>query len=96
MLRGGGKIHPHYGPTNFRLRLQYPLTLNPGCRLYCRDQVSSYEHGYAIIDDSYAHWAENPQLEGESRIMLVVDIWHPGITPEERIAMESLLATHLK
>ena len=89
-----GKIKPHYGPTNLRLRLQFPLSATDDCRLFCGDEQHAYADGYAIIDDAYLHWAENasPELE---RIMLIVDIWHPGVVPGEREAITQLFQTHL-
>lgn len=76
-------ISKHYGPSNVRLRLQFPLSTNlENCRLYCGKEMSSYEKGYEIIDDAYLHWAENGGQE--ERVMLVLDVWHPNLTESER------------
>lgn len=93
ILRPGGKIYPHYGPTNLRLRLQYPLTINGACRLYCGGEERDYSAGYEIIDDSYSHHAKNGDEceESESRIMLIIDLWHPGISSEERECINKLI-----
>jgi hypothetical protein len=82
-LEAGGALAPHYGPSNLRLRLQFPLSLPQGCRLVCGGEQSRYEEGYALMDDSYLHWAEHGG-EHAVRAMLVVDVWHPGVTGEER------------
>lgn len=94
ILRSGGEIYPHHGPTNLRLRLQYPLSLNEECRIYCGGQERDYKSGYEIIDDSYNHYAKNkcgPEV-GVSRIMLVIDLWHPWITQDERFCINQLLS----
>jgi aspartyl/asparaginyl beta-hydroxylase (cupin superfamily) len=39
-----------------------------------------------IFDDSFEHEVRN---DGESdRVILLVDIWHPELTPEERAALK--------
>ena len=97
-LYPGGCIKPHHGPTNARLRLQYPLRKNESCELYCGEESTKYENGYAIIDDSYLHWAKNEDEDDEkgSRIMIVIDLWHPLITREEREAIPKLIELGLK
>lgn len=45
--------------------------------------------GFAIIDDSFFHFSENPS--DQERVMLIVDLWHPGISSEERTLMEEKL-----
>ncbi len=85
-----GSVKSHFGPTNFRLRLQFLLTSESnGCWLRCGKEESRYDGGFAIIDDSFCHSAGNPSEE--DRIVLVIDLWHPGITKEERMHMEMKL-----
>jgi aspartate beta-hydroxylase len=90
VLRSGGVIHPHCGPVNFKLRLQYPLTETDQCSLSCGDEKEEYGDGYSIIDDSYRHHARNDGAN--TRIVLVMDVWHPNVTVEERPAIVQLLA----
>lgn len=88
-LESGGAINPHHGPVNVKLRVQYPLTPTEKCVLFCGREESEYPDGYAIIDDAYRHFAEN---NGSAlRIMLVLDIWHPGVDAGERDAITELL-----
>lgn len=89
-LEGNDAIAKHYGPSNVRLRLQFPLCGElDKCRLFCGELESDYKLGYAVIDDSYLHWAENGS-ESE-RIVLVLDCWHPNVTSEERKKILELL-----
>lgn len=93
-LEAGGEIQPHYGPTNLRVRLQFPLSPVDECRLVCGGTVCDYTpEGYAIIDDSYLHAASNHGAH--VRIMLVIDLWHPNVSTSERKAISSLFAEHL-
>ncbi len=89
-LEAGGRLAAHYGPSNVRLRLQFPLSGVAECRLVCGGEESRYEEGYAIIDDSYLHWAENGAQDA-CRMVLVVDVWHPGVTEEERTQLALLM-----
>jgi len=85
-----GYVAAHCGPTNFRLRVQIPLLMEPGtCVLRCGSEETRYEDGYAIIDDAYVHSAQNES--NSRRIMLIVDVWHPEVTLEERVAMEEAI-----
>jgi aspartyl/asparaginyl beta-hydroxylase (cupin superfamily) len=59
--------------------------------LFCGNERSEYEDNYAIIDDSYLHWAENKAHDGV-RVVLVIDVWHPYVTPYEREKIIELLA----
>jgi aspartyl/asparaginyl beta-hydroxylase (cupin superfamily) len=88
-LEPGGAINPHHGPVNFKLRVQFPLTDTTACQLFCGNEMTVYPDGYAIIDDSYRHFAEN---NGEHvRVVLVLDIWHPGVELSEQLAITELL-----
>ena len=88
-LEPGGALAPHYGPTNLRLRLQFPLSETRGCRLMCGAEQSDYEEGYALVDDSFLHWACNDSAD-LCRAMLVLDVWHPGVTAREREELSEL------
>ncbi len=90
-LEPGGALAPHYGPSNLRLRLQFPLSEVRGCRLVCGAEESRYEDGYALMDDSFLHWAENDS-EDLCRVLLVIDVWHPGVSEEEREQLVRLMS----
>lgn len=96
-LHGGASIEPHVGPCNLRLRCHFPLlvpnevqtgdTTGPGfvpsCGLSVADETRSWEEGMPLLfDDSYNHSAWNRQ--GGKRVVLLFDVWHPGIDEAER------------
>ncbi len=89
-LAPGTHIAPHRGPTNIRLRCHLAITVPEGdCGLRVGDQTRRWEPGHAIVfDDSFEHEAWN-HTEAE-RIVLVVDLWHPDLSPEEIRLLTSL------
>jgi hypothetical protein len=77
-------ITTHTGPTNRKLRLQFPLTVPTGstCRLRAGNHTHVLEEGKPFVfDDSFQHEAWNDS--DEPRIVLIVDIWHPDLTHDE-------------
>ena len=95
-LHGKSYIKPHNGPMNLRLRIHLPLIVpsdvkpdafsskpQTKCGIRVGDQIRSWEEGKAIVlDDSYEHevWNETKEV----RVILLVDVWHPDVTMEER------------
>ena len=92
-LQPGAQIAPHFGPTNFKLRLQLPLLLPSqrsvmsdtdaeffsGCFIQCGGARREYHPGKALIfDDSFSHFVVNQSTN--DRVVLIVDIWHPQLT----------------
>jgi hypothetical protein len=80
ILSPGAEIWPHYGCTNAKLRIQIPLRNTSQSVI----SVNGLDYGYSdhipiIFDDSYLHSVRNMSLT-ESRIVLVVDIWHPDMS----------------
>lgn len=54
-----------------------------GSELRCADQVHSLKEGEAFIfDDSHEHEAWNHDPTG-TRIVLIIDIWHPDLSKKE-------------
>lgn len=84
VLEAGTHIWPHCGPTNCRLRAHLALEAEPE-RTFIRvaDQTRSWQEGeWLIFDDSFEHevWHNGT----ERRIVLIVDLWHPGIDEYQR------------
>ena len=89
-------IKPHHGPMNLRLRIHLPLIVpsdvkpdafsakpQTKCGIRVGNQIRSWEEGKAIVlDDSYEHevWNETKEM----RVILLLDVWHPDVTLEER------------
>ena len=89
LLRPGAHIAPHNGLLNTRLICHIPLIVPPDCRLRVGNQVREWDEGKALIfDDSIEHEAWN--RSGETRVILLFEIWRPEIGEEERAALTAM------
>ncbi|KAJ0393427.1 hypothetical protein P43SY_000285 [Pythium insidiosum] len=83
-LAPGTHIKKHHGPTNKKLRCHLPLVVPNGrCRLRVGDEVITVEEGKCFVfDDSFEHeaWNDDPT---HARIVLIIDVWHPDLSPAE-------------
>lgn len=85
-LAPGTHIPRHHGPTNKKLRCHLPLIVPPhgACRLRVGDRVVAVREGECFVfDDSFEHEAWNDD-SAHSRVVLVVDVWHPDLSAQER------------
>ncbi len=89
-LRGGTHIASHRGPTNFRLRCHLGIEVPEGdCAIRVGGETRSWQEGHCVVlDDHFEHEAWNHTER--DRLVLVVDIWHPGLTPSEVELLEGL------
>jgi tetratricopeptide (TPR) repeat protein len=89
-LSAGTKIKPHQGPTNLRLRCHLGIKIpNGDCGLKVGGETRRWQEGKCIVfDDSLEHEAWN--LTPEQRIVLIIDFWHPDLTPAEIAYLEGL------
>mmetsp|Transcript_22738 Transcript_22738/g.53054 ORF Transcript_22738/g.53054 Transcript_22738/m.53054 type:complete len:355 (+) Transcript_22738:121-1185(+) len=81
-LTPGSHILKHKGPSNRMLRVWLPLCGLDGFRLRVADTYVEPKAGEAFAwDHSYEHeaWHEGT----ETRVVLIVDIWHPDLTDAE-------------
>jgi len=84
------RIPPHHGVTNTRLVCHLPLIVPAGCWFRVGAETRLWQRGQAwLFDDSIEHEAMNPS--SELRVILIIDIWHPGLNPVERDAVTALL-----
>jgi aspartyl/asparaginyl beta-hydroxylase (cupin superfamily) len=89
LLRPGTHIRPHHGLLNTRLICHIPLIAPAGCRLRVGNEIREWELGKALIfDDSIEHEAWNDG--GETRVVLLFEIWRPEVTEEERAALTAM------
>uniref|UniRef100_A0A182PNF1 Aspartyl/asparaginy/proline hydroxylase domain-containing protein n=1 Tax=Anopheles epiroticus TaxID=199890 RepID=A0A182PNF1_9DIPT len=76
-------VWPHCGPTNCRIRAHLGLRVPPGTYIRVAEETRSWENGkWLIFDDSFEHevWHNGT----ETRLVLVVDFWHPDLTESQR------------
>lgn len=85
-------VAKHHGPTNKKLRCHLPLVVPPpktaggdaSCRLRIGGETIHVREGKCFVfDDSFEHEAWNDDPE-RSRVVLIVDVWHPDLSAAER------------
>jgi hypothetical protein len=90
LLAPGAHIPPHVGVANVRLVCHLPLIVPPGCWFRVGADRREWEVGQAwIFDDTIEHEAMNPSEA--LRVILIVDTWHPDLSPEERKAVGAIM-----
>ncbi len=88
-LEPGAHIPPHTGLLNCRLICHLPLIVPKGCWLRVGNETREWEEGKLLIfDDSIEHEAKNPAED--LRIILLFDVWRPGLGEEGRAAISSI------
>lgn len=82
-MRGGTHIRAHRGPTNLRVRCHLGIQVPDGdCAIRVGEEARSWHAGRCVVfDDHFEHEAWNHTAE--DRIVLIVDLWHPALTPTE-------------
>jgi tetratricopeptide (TPR) repeat protein len=89
-LSPGTHIKPHRGPTNQRLRCHLGVRIPSGdCGLRVGGETRKWRQGECLVfDDALEHeaWNHSP----EPRIVLIIDFWHPDLTPMEVAFLEGL------
>jgi hypothetical protein len=91
LLAPGAHIPPHTGVANTRLVCHLPLIVPPGCWFRAGAETRAWRVGEAwIFDDTIEHEAMNPS--DQLRVILIVDTWHPDLSPSERGAVAAVLA----
>ena len=85
-LDPGTHLHPHWGPHNARLRCHLGLVIPDHCHIRVGQETRSWEVGKAMVfDNSFEHEVWN---EGDrTRLVLVVDVWHPDLSPSQIMAI---------
>jgi len=88
VMSAGTHVAAHCGPTNTRIRCHLGLIV-PDSSVIRVDQTMLHwrELGCIVFDDSFEHEVWNPKAE---RAVLIVDLWHPGLTEEERWALQEI------
>jgi aspartyl/asparaginyl beta-hydroxylase (cupin superfamily) len=83
-------IRGHRGPTNIRMRCHLGVRIPDGdCAIRVGNDVRRWREGECLVfDDSLEHEAWNHTAE--ARIVLIIDVWHPELTPAEIAFLEGL------
>jgi aspartate beta-hydroxylase len=89
-MRAGTHIAAHRGPTNLRLRCHLGIAVPRGdCAIRVSDETRRWTEGRCLVfDDYFEHEAWNHT--SEDRIVLIVDLWHPGLSEAEIRLLEGL------
>ena len=83
-LQPGTHIRPHTGPSNALLRLHLPLVHTGGARMRIGARWHHFEEGKVILFDS--SWEHEVHHDGnDTRVVLILDMWHPGVPVSQRI-----------
>ncbi|XP_077022964.1 aspartyl/asparaginyl beta-hydroxylase isoform X1 [Tamandua tetradactyla] len=90
VMHPGTHVWPHTGPTNCRLRMHLGLVIpKEGCRIRCANETRTWEEGKVLIfDDSFEH--EVWQDASSFRLIFIVDVWHPELTPQQRRTLPAI------
>jgi aspartate beta-hydroxylase len=90
VLSPGTHILPHTGVTNTRLVTHLPLIVPPDCAIRVGGQEHVWQEGRCVtFDDTWEHEAWN--RSGQTRVVLIVDSWHPDLSEVERAAVTDLV-----
>jgi hypothetical protein len=89
-MRPGTHIKPHRGPTNVRLRCHFGITVPDGdCALRVGNETRQWQEGQCLVFDDYLEHEAWNHTE-QDRIVLIVDLWHPGLSATEVRLLEGL------
>lgn len=81
-LTPGARLHPHCGPTNTRLTCHFGIEVPPSCGMRVGSETRQWRAGECLVfDDSWEHEVWNGGCV--SRVVLLVNFWHPDLQPEE-------------
>jgi aspartate beta-hydroxylase len=95
VLTAGTHIMPHCGPTNTRLRVHLGLVVPGGGQIRVGSETRSWEEGRCLLfDDSFEHEVWNSPHG--TRVVLVLDFWHPDLTTAETWAIGQIMKMSTK
>jgi len=94
VLRPGTHIPPHTGVINGRLTVHLPLVVPEDCGALAvaREARTWHEGTCLVFDDSFVHEAIN--RSAHTRVVLIFDLWHPGLPSATRDALAAAIAAY--
>jgi hypothetical protein len=89
VLDPGARLPPHADEFNFITTCHLGVVIPAGCGLRVGAETRAWKEGRCLVfDTTYEHEAWN---EGPSRrAVLLLDVWHPDLTPTEIAALQML------
>ena len=85
-LAGGTHLAPHCSMDNLRVRCHLGLVVPGDSTLRVEREMRSWQEGKCLVfEDSFEHEVWNRSRN--RRIVLIADVWHPGLTAVERRAL---------
>lgn len=87
-VMGGTSAYPHCGPVDTKLRMHFTVSLPPNKRAEITVGGITrvwQDGGILVFDDSFQHVIEFDAEQDASRIILIVDLWHPDVPLEARV-----------
>lgn len=85
------RIPPHTGETNSRVVAHLPLIVPPQCSYRVGFEWREWREGELLIfDDTIEHEARNDS--DELRVVLILDLWNPFLSLEEREIVRRMTA----
>lgn len=92
VLTAGSHILTHTGVTNSRLVVHLPLLVPSDCAIRVGGEDRAWREGEVLVfDDSFEHEAWN--RSDSTRVILLMDTWHPELSPAERDALARFIET---
>ena len=94
VLRPQTHIPPHTGVINGRLTVHLPLLVPADCgALAVAGEARGWREGECLVfDDSFVHEAIN--RSAQTRVVLIFDLWHPGLPQATRAALAAAIAAY--
>ena len=91
VLTPGSHILPHRGVTNTRVVTHLPLVVPEGdLALHVSGETMRWQEGRCFsFDDTFEHEAWN--RSGETRVVVLLDVWNPYLTDVETEALTALI-----
>lgn len=89
ILKPGTRLPAHTGVSNVRAIVHLPLIVPKGCGFRVGGETRAWIEGQAFaFDDTIEHeaWNESDAL----RAVLILDVWNPHLSEEERQMLQSL------
>lgn len=92
VLEPGTELPPHHGLSNAKLTLHLGLRIPEGTGIEVGNETRTWSEGRSLIfDDSFRHRAWNRGTA--SRLVLIVDVWHPALSAIERRLVAAVITT---